>query len=121
MAASHAVALRVLDLRCPCCTEVVLDAVRALPGVGEAHLDFPSGCLDVELDPGVGSEASVGAAVSATGYRIEDNARARASGREARRIVEVSDHDLRPRPTKPRSWPRVQMARHRADRMTARE
>jgi Cu2+-exporting ATPase len=72
--------LRVLELRCPCCTERVLGAVRGLPGVGEARLDFPSGCLHVELDPAVGSEQSVRAAVSAAGYRVEGEVRAASTG-----------------------------------------
>src|SRR5262249_15260194 len=54
--------------------------VRDLPGVSEARLDFASGGLHVELDPAVGSDASVRAAVSGAGYRIKDEARPPSTG-----------------------------------------
>jgi P-type Cu2+ transporter len=82
--------LRVLELRCPCCTAAVLGAVRDLPGVGEARLDFSSGRLHVELDPAVGSEASIRAAVSAAGYRVAGELRAASTGELAH------DADLAP-------------------------
>jgi copper chaperone CopZ len=82
--------LRVLELRCPCCAEVVLGAVRDLPGVGGARLDFSSGRLHVELDPGVGSEASIRAAVSAAGYRVAGEVHAPSTGELAH------DADLAP-------------------------
>src|SRR5262249_2695257 len=72
--------LRVLELRCPCCTEEVLGAVRDLPGMSEARLDFPSGGLHVELDPAVGSGERIRAAVSAAGYRVEGEVRAASTG-----------------------------------------
>jgi P-type Cu2+ transporter len=82
--------LRVLELRCPSCTQAVLGAVRDLPGVGEVRLDFPSGLLHVELDPAVGSEESIRAAVSAAGYRVAGEVRAPSTGELAH------DADLAP-------------------------
>ena len=90
MAGQLAVDLRVLDLRCPCCTEKVLEAVLHLPGVGDARLDFSSGRLHAELDSAIGSEARVRAAVSAAGYRVADQARAPSTGELAH------DADLAP-------------------------
>jgi Cu2+-exporting ATPase len=82
--------LRVLELRCPRCTQEVLGAVRGLPGVGEARLDFSSGLLHVELDPAVGSEESIRSAVSAAGYRVAGEVRAASTGELAH------DADLAP-------------------------
>src|SRR5262245_42901478 len=82
--------LRVLELRCPRCTQEVLGAVRGLPGVGEARLDFSSGLLHVELDTAVGSEESIRSAVSAAGYRVAGEVRAASTGELAH------DADLAP-------------------------
>jgi Cu2+-exporting ATPase len=82
--------LNVLELRCPRCTEVVLHAIRALPVVGKAELDFHTGRLHVELDATAGAEASVRGAVTAAGYRIADEARGPSTGELAH------DADLAP-------------------------
>ena len=64
-------------VHCACCVEDVESAVGALPGVERAHLDFASGRLIVEHDPGVSDEGRIRAAVRACGYRPEgDPARA---------------------------------------------
>jgi Cu2+-exporting ATPase len=64
-------------VHCACCGEDVESAVGALPGVERAHLDFASGRLIVEHDPGVSDEGRIRAAVRACGYRPEgDPARA---------------------------------------------
>jgi Cu2+-exporting ATPase len=63
--------LIVQDLRCTCCAEAVLDAVRSLEGVGRAELDYQSAELLVELDAAVVDEERVREAVRRTGYRCE--------------------------------------------------
>jgi copper chaperone CopZ len=38
--AATATSVVVEDLQCPCCADEILDAVRALPGVRSATLDY---------------------------------------------------------------------------------
>jgi len=66
----HAVVV-VEDLRCTCCAEAVLDAVRRLDGVRSAELDYQRAELRVEFDPGLTDEEAVRRSVRARGYRCE--------------------------------------------------
>jgi P-type Cu2+ transporter len=63
----------VMDLRCTCCAEDVLAAVRALEGVRSADLDYQRAELQVEFTPGIVDEDRVRDAVRARGYRCEDD------------------------------------------------
>jgi P-type Cu2+ transporter len=63
--------LVVEDLRCTCCAEKVLDAVRALEGVRSAELDYQSGELRVRYDAAVTDPDAVCRAVRERGYRCE--------------------------------------------------
>ena len=72
--------LQVVDLRCACCAERVLEAVRRVPGVGHAELDYRSGDLAVEFDSDHGSEAHVRQAIAATGYHTSDEHSVRSTG-----------------------------------------
>ena len=68
--------LQILGLRCSCCAEAVLDAVRELDGVSRAALDYQSSQVSVELDLDRSSELAVREAVRRVGYRTagEDGA-----------------------------------------------
>ncbi|MGH2945809.1 MAG: heavy metal translocating P-type ATPase [Solirubrobacteraceae bacterium] len=66
-------ALDVEDLRCPCCAEVLLEAVRALPGVGSATLDYQTGRLETEYEAALSGAEDVRAAVRGTGYRLSSD------------------------------------------------
>ena len=73
MSASESVeplALTVEDLRCPCCAEIVLEAVRGLPGVASATLDYQTGRLEAAYDPGLSGPEEMRAAIRGTGYRL---------------------------------------------------
>jgi Cu2+-exporting ATPase len=63
--------LIVQDLRCTCCAEAILGAVRSLEGVGRAELDYQRAELQVELDAAVVDEDRVREVVRRTGYRCE--------------------------------------------------
>jgi Cu2+-exporting ATPase len=65
--------IRIIDLRWRCCADTVMEAVRAIPGVREAELDYPSGVLALELDGLSASEQSVRAAIRAGGYQTADD------------------------------------------------
>jgi Cu2+-exporting ATPase len=58
-------------LRCPCCADAVLDAVRGLDGVRSARLDYQRGDLHAEYDPSLTAEEAVRDAVRAAGYRCK--------------------------------------------------
>src|SRR4051794_7529378 len=47
------------DLRCPCCADEVLDAARALTGVGATTLDYQRGVLEVTYDATLIDEETV--------------------------------------------------------------
>ena len=79
MTTLSALTLHVRDLRCPCCADAVLSAVRAVEGVADAALDYPSGRLVVTLDPGA-TESAIRDAVESAGYRLDDAAGARTTG-----------------------------------------
>ena len=59
------------DLRCTCCAEHVLEAVRSLDGVRSAELDYQQAKLNVEFDPSLVDEERVCEAVRERGYRCE--------------------------------------------------
>ena len=57
------------DLRCTCCADEVVGAVRALAGVRSAALDYQTSQLRVDYDPALVSDEAVRDAVRAKGYR----------------------------------------------------
>ena len=57
------------DLRCPCCADDVLAAVRSLDGVRAAKLDYQSAELEVDYDGAVIDEEALRDAVRERGYR----------------------------------------------------
>jgi P-type Cu2+ transporter len=65
----HALVIGVEDLRCTCCAEDVLEAVRELDGVRSAALDYQRAELRVDYDPAAVESEAVRAAVRARGYR----------------------------------------------------
>ena len=71
------------DLRCTCCAEHVLAAVRALEGVRAADLDYQRAELQVEFDPAVLDEERVRDAVRERGYRCEGDAGGTTTGQLA--------------------------------------
>ena len=76
-------AIGVEDLRCTCCAEDVLEAVRALDGVRSAELDYQRAELRVDRDPAVVDADAVRDAVRARGYRCEGDAGASSTGQLA--------------------------------------
>jgi Cu2+-exporting ATPase len=79
----------VQGLHCACCVEDVEAAVSELPGVEGVRLDFASGRLTVEHDPGVSDEERIRAAVRACGYRPEGD-RAHASTGELAHAAQMA-------------------------------
>jgi Cu2+-exporting ATPase len=71
------------DLRCTCCADDVLDAVRALEGVHSASLDYRRGELRVDYDPGLADEEAVRDSVRGRGYRCEGDPQGATTGRLA--------------------------------------
>ncbi|HEX6657242.1 MAG TPA: heavy metal translocating P-type ATPase, partial [Ilumatobacter sp.] len=71
------------DLRCTCCAQDVLEAVRALEGVRSADLDYRQGELRVELNPAVVDEEDVRAEVRRRGYRCAGDPGGATTGRLA--------------------------------------
>ena len=65
----HALVIGVEDLRCTCCAEDVLEAVRELDGVRSAALDYQRAELQVDYDPAAVEPEAVRDAVRARGYR----------------------------------------------------
>jgi Cu2+-exporting ATPase len=70
-------------LHCICCAEDVVEAVRALPGVVDATLDFPSNRLDVAADGPTVDAERVCHAVRGRGYSCEGRREPRSTGRLA--------------------------------------
>jgi Cu2+-exporting ATPase len=58
------------DLRCPCCAEIVLDAVRGLPAVASARLDYQTGQLEAAFEPELVSPEEIRGAIRDVGYRL---------------------------------------------------
>jgi Cu2+-exporting ATPase len=71
------------DLRCTCCADEVLGAVRALDGVRSAQLDYQDAELRVDYDPAVTDEQAVRQAVRERGYRSEGDPDGATTGRLA--------------------------------------
>src|SRR6266568_3574085 len=69
MATVSDIELQVVDLRCTCCAYRVLEAVRTVPGVTGAKLDYQSKRVTVELDAQLASETAVREAINRAGYR----------------------------------------------------
>jgi P-type Cu2+ transporter len=84
MSAAPATAtLAVEDLRCTCCANDVLDAVRALDGVRSAELDYQQAALRVEYDSALIDEEAVRQAVRERGYRCAGDTGATTTGQLA--------------------------------------
>jgi P-type Cu2+ transporter len=71
------------DLRCTCCAEGVLEAVRALEGVRSAELDYQRAELQVECQPALIGEEAVRQSVRERGYRCEGDPGGTTTGRLA--------------------------------------
>src|SRR5918995_5356503 len=71
------------DLRCTCCAQDVVDAVRALDGVRSAGLDYQRAELQVDLDPRLLDEGEVCRSVRERGYRCEGDPGGTTTGRLA--------------------------------------
>ena len=71
------------DLRCTCCAGDVLEAVRALPGVRSARLDYQQAELRVDYDPALIDDEAVRGAVRERGYRCEGDPGGTTTGRLA--------------------------------------
>jgi Cu2+-exporting ATPase len=80
-----AVELRTVGLGCTCCAELVLEAVRAVPGVAGAALDYQSGALTVQLNTATASVEAVRAAIRDTGYHTTDDHLSPSTGELAHR------------------------------------
>jgi Cu2+-exporting ATPase len=71
------------ELRCTCCADDVLAAVRALEGVRSASLDYQDAELRVDYDPALTDEEAVREAVRRRGYRSEGDPGGATTGRLA--------------------------------------
>jgi Cu2+-exporting ATPase len=74
---------RIVDLDCTCCADIVLDSVRAVPGVAGAELDYRSGTLTLQLEVAAVSEAAVRAAIRSAGYHTAQDELAASTGQLA--------------------------------------
>jgi len=74
------------DLRCTCCAEDVLDAVRGVDGVPSAGLDYQRAELRVEYDPALTDEEAVRQAVRERGYRCEGDPGGASTGQLAHTV-----------------------------------
>jgi Cu2+-exporting ATPase len=66
--AEHLV-VEVEDLRCPCCVDELLKAVRQLDGIDRADLNYQSNELTVGFDPTAVDEEEIRTAIRERGYR----------------------------------------------------
>ena len=66
--------LTIEDLRCTCCADDVLTAVRSLEGVRSAELDYQRSELRVDYDPALVDEEAVCRSVRERGYRCDGDA-----------------------------------------------
>ena len=80
------VSVTVLDLQCVCCADDVVGAVKELPGVLDARLDFPSSRLTVRTDGSAIGRDDVRAAVRRVGYRCEGDRAGRSTGQLAHAV-----------------------------------
>ena len=71
------------DLRCTCCAQTVLEAVRALEGVRTARLDYQRAELHVDYDAALLDEEAVRRLVRERGYRAEGDPPGTTTGRLA--------------------------------------
>ena len=71
------------DLRCTCCEDAILGAVRAMDGVSTAELDYASATLHVDFDPAVLDGERVRDAVKQLGYRCDGKAGPTSTGQLA--------------------------------------
>jgi Cu2+-exporting ATPase len=78
-----AVPLHIADLGCTCCVDLVLEAVRAIPGVAKAELDYHSGVMTVQLADATVSLEAVRGATRATGYHTADDQLTASTGQMA--------------------------------------
>jgi copper chaperone CopZ len=69
------------DLPCTCCADDVLEAVRALPGVRSAQLDYQQAELRVDYDPMLIDDEAVRRAVRERGYRCDGDPGGTTTGR----------------------------------------
>jgi Cu2+-exporting ATPase len=77
------ISVSVEDLRCTCCADNVLEAVRALQGARSVDLDYQRAALQVAFDPAVFDEERVRHAVRERGYRCEGDAGGTTTGQLA--------------------------------------
>ena len=73
----------VADLRCTCCAQDVVEAVRALDGVRAAELDYQRAEVHLEYDPAVIDEEAVRRSVRERGYRAAGDPPGTTTGRLA--------------------------------------
>jgi copper chaperone CopZ len=88
-AASHQIqrfVIGIADLRCTCCVNDVLDAVRRLDGVESANLDNQRAELSVAYLPGLVDDEGVCNAVRERGYRCAGDPPRTETGRLALRV-----------------------------------
>jgi P-type Cu2+ transporter len=78
--------MTVLDLQCVCCAEDVVEAVKELPGVLDATLNFPSSRLTVRTDGPAPDREQVCEAVRRRGYRCEGERARRSTGQLAHAV-----------------------------------
>src|ERR687895_2121124 len=71
------------DLRCPCCADDVLEAVRAFEGVRAAELDFQRAELKVDHDPALIDDEAIRRSVRSCGYRAAGDPAVTTTGRLA--------------------------------------
>jgi P-type Cu2+ transporter len=71
------------DLRCACCADDVLDAVRAIGGVRSAELDYQRAELRVDYYSELTGEAAIRQAVSGRGYRCDGDVAGATTGQLA--------------------------------------
>jgi P-type Cu2+ transporter len=71
------------DLHCTCCARDVLQAVRALDGVGSAELDYQQAALRVHYESAVVDEDAIRQAVRERGYRCEGDRAGASTGQIA--------------------------------------
>jgi len=65
------VTLKIGGMHCPACSNRVLKALTAVPGVKKAEVSLDPGQADVSYDPGETTLAELRQAVSEAGYTCE--------------------------------------------------
>ena len=84
--AESSATIEVQDLRCTCCAQDVVDAVRGLDGVRSAELDYQRGELHVHHDTAVVDEEALREAVRQRGYRCAGDPGASTTGQLAHAV-----------------------------------